>query len=151
MEAFSSSPVPRVCSGVSGGSRRTEPLPPCPGRSANPGFRDAAEAGCTGGGPGCTETGGGQQHGRCSRERERRNRLSTPAPPLPSAAVRDDSVPPPSLTLSLALCAARSTTLWLFLPFVWSTLSDSNSVSFIVLTVAAGLHDQITDFTCAQT
>lgn len=63
-------------------SGQTEPLPPGPGRSTDPVLlMDVAAAGYTGGGPGCTETGGGEQHGRCSREG--RDRLDTASPPRP--------------------------------------------------------------------
>lgn len=73
-------------SGRSAVSGQTQPLlVPGPVRFADPRSMAVAGAGHTGGRPGgCTETGGGEQHGRCSREGGTRPaRLSLPTPPLP--------------------------------------------------------------------
>lgn len=55
---------------------------------------------------GCTETGGGEQHGRCSREGGKRPaRLSLPAPPLPPhlrPCVMTTSLPPRALLPALS-------------------------------------------------
>lgn len=116
-EPFSSSspfsPPPR-----SGGSSSGEPLRPslaAPGLWVNPGRGDAAAAGFTCGGAGCAERGGGQQHGRCSRE-------ETPAgstPPSPSSPRLNVNKRPSSLSL-------RSHCLSLYRLSPFSPLSDSS-------------------------
>lgn len=107
MERFSSLPSSvlwfrsaPVCYGGLNRSDRAEPIRVRP-LTWDTGMQ---EGGYTGGGPGCTET------GSMAAAADRHRLRLTPALPLLSAAVRDDSVPPPlSLSLSLCLCLSRST------------------------------------------